>query len=615
MAKQEKSAAELYREERKARIAKSAKKNAKKSISADSSAKAAKVIAVVLVLALVGGICGMIVNLSGVVDRSRTAFYVGDIEVSQPEYSYYYSTIYQMYAQYAAYGYLDLDTSVTPDTQEYSGSLGEIEGFPEDETPMWTDFFEYTAKQRIQYTKACVKEAEKLGLKLSDEQLADIDFSIQDMENSAKENNYSLSSYLRASVGKGMTIGIYKKILEEQQIVELVQNHKSDELAAGYTDKQVAEEYNKNLMNYAAVSFRTYVINAEKVKDEKADTEKTTAATMAAAKKTAEKLAADSKDEASFKKAVSFIEKANNNSDYKQFITDDSLTLQSDVGYDTVSQSASDEKLLDWLFSTKTEKNSTYVLETADTGYTVFLMVKPAHKAPVSETYDVRHILIKFPEDDTEETADTADTEETTTAEGETTAEAETTEKETETTAAPEVKVETLDTSKYSDVTIDLAVNADTAKDKATYKEAQEILKKYLDGDKTAVSFAKLAYEYTDDSNGAQGGLYSDVPVGQMTAEFENWCLKDGRKEGDVGIVETNYGYHIMYFVKSATKTWDSSVRDALAATDLNAYTEELMDSDSAKIDKQNDKAIANAEEFLIKLIKNQIKNSAQSLS
>ena len=146
MAKQEKSAAELYREERKARIAKSAKKNAKKSISADSSAKAAKVIAVVLVLALVGGICGMIVNLTGIVDRSRTAFYVGDVKVSQPEYSYYYSSIYQMYAQYAAYGYVDLDTSATPDKQEYSGSLGEIEGFPEDQTPMWTDFFEYNAK-------------------------------------------------------------------------------------------------------------------------------------------------------------------------------------------------------------------------------------------------------------------------------------------------------------------------------------------------------------------------------------------------------------------------------------------------------------------------------------
>ena len=621
MAKQEKSAAELYREERKARIAKSAKKNAKKSISADSSAKAAKVIAVVLVLALVGGICGMIVNLTGVVDRSRTAFYVGDVKVSQPEYSYYYSSIYQMYAQYAAYGYVDLDTSTTPDKQEYSGSLGEIEGFPEDQTPMWTDFFEYNAKQRIQYTKACVKEAEKLGLKLSDEQLASIDSNISEMEESAKANNYSLSSYLRASIGKGMTVGIYRKILEEQQICELVQDNKSEELAAGYTDKQVAKEYKKNTVNYATVSFRSYVIKAETVKDEEADTEKATDETMAAAKKVADKLAADAKDEASFKDSVALIESANDNKDYKEFLTDDSLTLQSDVNYETVSGSVSDEDFLDWLFSEKTEKNATYVLENADTGYTVYLMVAPSHKAPDSDIYDVRHILVKFPEE--EETADTADEaeeaaeEETTAADGETT-EAETTEAETtkeETTAAPEVKVETLDTSKYSDVTIDLAVNADTAKDKATYKKAQDILKEYLDGDKTASSFAKLAQEYTEDSNGADGGLYSDVPRGQMVSEFEDWCLKDGRKEGDVGIVETTYGYHIMYFVKRDVKTWDDDVREALASADLDTYIDELVKADDVKVDQVNDKAIASTEDFLVKLVKNQIKNSAQSLS
>lgn len=619
MAKQEKSAAELYREERKARIAKSAKKNAKKSISADSSAKAAKVITVILVLALVGGLCGMIVNLTGIVDRNRTAFYVGDIEVSQPEYSYYYSSIYQMYAQYAAYGYLEgLDTSTTPDTQVYPNTLGEIEGFPEDQTPMWTDFFEYSAKQRIQYTKACVKEAEKLGLKLSDEQLATVEMSVKDMEESAKANNYSLSSYLRASVGKGMTVGIYKKILEEQAIVELVQNHKSDEIAAGYTDKQVAAEYKENMINYATASFRVYVINAETVKDEEGNA-KVTDATMAAAKKTADKLAAEAKDEASFKSAVSIIEKAKKNEEYKSFLTDDSLTLQANVNYETASQSVSDEKLIDWLFSENTEKNAVYVEENADTGYSVYLMVDPAHKAPDYKTYDVRHILVKFPEeeeaaqtpDDETETADEAET----AADGETTTEAATTEKAETTTAAPEIKVETLDTSKYSDVTIDLAVNGDTAEDKETYKKAQDILKKYLDGDKTEASFAWLAHDNTEDSNGSEGGLYSDVPVGQMVSEFEDWCLKDGRKAGDVGIVETQYGYHIMYFVKSENKTWQNDVRDALASAELNTYSDELVKSDDAKIDNLNDKAISATEEFLVKLIKNQIKNSAQSLS
>ena len=622
MAKQEKSAAELYREERKARIAKATKKNAKKSISADSSAKAAKVISVILVLALLGGFAGMIVNLTGVVDRSRTAFYVGDIEVSQPEYSYYYNSVYQecaQYAQYAAYGYtmydIGFDTSSTPDTQPYSGAFGDIEGFPEDKTPMWTDYFAYTAKQRIQYTKACVMEAEKQGLSLSEEELASVESTIEQMKESAKKENYSLSSYLRASIDKGMSVGIFKRILTENQLAQLVLKNKTDELAKGYSAKQVAKEYNNNTLSYATVSFRSYVINAETVEDKEAETSKVTDETMAAAKAVAEKLAADSKDEASFKVAVSEIEKEKKNKDYKKILTDDSLTLQSDVNYETVSQSASDEKLIDWLFSSETEKNSTYVLETADKGYTVYLMVDPAHKAPDSDIYDVRHILIKFPEEETESTdtdEEAAETSEETTAEGETT-EAETTEKET--TAAPEIKIETLDVSKYSDVTVDLAVNGDTATDKETYKKAQDILKKYLDGDRTAVSFGKLAKEYTDDSNGADGGLYSDVPRGQMVSEFEDWCLKDGRKEGDVGIVETTYGYHIMYFVKRDVKTWETDVRNDLASHDANDYADELVAGDNVKIDRENDKALASSEEFLVKLVKNSIRNSAQSLA
>lgn len=632
MAKKEKSAAELYREERKARIAKSAKKNAKKSISADSSAKLAKVISVVLVLALLGGLTGMGVNLSGVVDRSRTAMYVGDVKVSQPEYSYYYNIMYQQcaqYAQYAAYGYtmydIGFDTSTTPDTQEYSGYFGDIEGFAEDKTPMWTDYFDYAAKQRIQYTKACVKEAEKLGLSLSEEDYASIDSTIEEMEASAKENNYSLSSYLRASVDKGMSVGIYKKILEENQVVQLVEENKTDELSKGYTAKQVAAEYNENTINYATVTFRSYVINAETVEDKEAGTSAATEETMAAAKKVADKLAADSKDEASFKAAVSEIEKANKNKDYKKFLTDDSLTLQSDVNNETLSQSVSDEGLTEWLFSAKTAKNSTYVLENAETGYTVYLMVDPAHKAPDTDTYDVRHILIEFPEEETTETEETTEEEteasEETTAEGETTAEAaeaaETTTETTtekETTAAPEIKVETLDVSKYSDVTIDLAVNGDTATDKETYKKAQDVLKEYLDGDRTAASFGKLAQEYTADSNGADGGLYTDVEKGKMVSEFEDWCLKDGRKEGDVGIVETQYGYHIMYFVKRGVKTWDEDVRSALASVDVNEYIESLATGDNVKISQENDKALAASEEFLVKLVKNNINNSQQSL-
>ncbi len=87
--------------------------------------------------------------------------------------------------------------------------------------------------------------------------------------------------------------------------------------------------------------------------------------------------------------------------------------------------------------------------------------------------------------------------------------------------------------------------------------EAQAVLDQWLAGDKSEDSFAALVNEYTDDGNDANqdgvpdGGLYTDVYVGQMVPEFENWCFDEARQVGDSGLVKTTYGYHVMYFVGS----------------------------------------------------------------
>lgn len=33
-----------------------------------------------------------------------------------------------------------------------------------------------------------------------------------------------------------------------------------------------------------------------------------------------------------------------------------------------------------------------------------------------------------------------------------------------------------------------------------------------------------------------------------MVEDFENWCFDASRQVGDTGIVESTYGYHVMYF-------------------------------------------------------------------
>ena len=87
---------------------------------------------------------------------------------------------------------------------------------------------------------------------------------------------------------------------------------------------------------------------------------------------------------------------------------------------------------------------------------------------------------------------------------------------------------------------------------KACEEAAQAILDEWLAGDKTEESFAALATEKTEDP-GSQGtgGLYQQVYEGQMVPEFNDWCFDESRQYGDYGLVQTNYGYHVMFFVDS----------------------------------------------------------------
>ena len=80
---------------------------------------------------------------------------------------------------------------------------------------------------------------------------------------------------------------------------------------------------------------------------------------------------------------------------------------------------------------------------------------------------------------------------------------------------------------------------------------AQAILDQYLAGEKTAEAFGELANKHSDDNNGkvTNGGLYTDVATGEMVKEFDAWIFDSVRKSGDTGLVKTQFGYHVMYFV------------------------------------------------------------------
>ena len=67
------------------------------------------------------------------------------------------------------------------------------------------------------------------------------------------------------------------------------------------------------------------------------------------------------------------------------------------------------------------------------------------------------------------------------------------------------------------------------------------------------------------------GGLYNGITVGQMVESFESWCFDETRKEGDVGVVHTDYGCHLIYFVGVR----DITYREYMITTDMRAEDSE----------------------------------------
>lgn len=96
--------------------------------------------------------------------------------------------------------------------------------------------------------------------------------------------------------------------------------------------------------------------------------------------------------------------------------------------------------------------------------------------------------------------------------------------------------------------------------------KAEELLAQWEKGDKSEESFAELAKANSQDGSASNGGLYTGVQEGQMVEAFNDWCFDDIRQPGDYGLVKTEFGYHLMFFVDSQPIWKESAKSDLISA-------------------------------------------------
>ena len=112
----------------------------------------------------------------------------------------------------------------------------------------------------------------------------------------------------------------------------------------------------------------------------------------------------------------------------------------------------------------------------------------------------------------------------------------------------------------------------------AAKAKAEDLYAQWQAGEATEDSFAALVTEETDDTGSKEtGGLYSQIAATDSYVQsFLDWCFDPDRTSGDTGIIESTYGYHIMYFVGDDIPVWKKQVTDNLRTTDYNEWMESL---------------------------------------
>lgn len=532
----EKSKAEQYRDERKARIAEAAKKNAKNMEKKNTAKKAVnKIISIILAAAIALGAVALVFNYYGTFERMINIGGVGeDQKVSMAEYEYYYMSTYNqflsMVSQYSSMGYdYGYDTSLPP--SEQTGTTQDADG----NEISWEQYIRDQVISQIQITKSYYNEAVKAGKgDLTEAEEASIDTQIEEIRTAAKSTTtssgeekpkYSLNAYLRMNYGGFMNERFLRKMIEESTIAARYYNFRLDEIGSAYDQADIDKAYNEAKDTYDVVDFRIYQFTKATLTANDGESDAALKDRQAKSDAEIEKNANDFL--AAVKDEASFVAKAKElNKDTADYNVDQQTKVRSQLKSDVTSNFSED--MAKWLFDDATTNGSVKMFTSSDEKtYNIVLVINAPHQV---DTVSVRHILFATTDSET----------------GEALSEAEIAQKK---------------------------------------KDAEAALKEWEDGDKTAESFGAIATELTEDTGSqSTGGLYENVLPGTMVEEFDAWIFDDARAEGDTAIVETDYGYHVMYFVSKDGTYYDSTIRAEKASVDFEEEAAVLLAEDTYKV-------------------------------
>ena len=478
---------------------------------------AAVIIAAVLVLTMFAGCSSK--------EVSPVALKIGDMEYTVEDVNYLYvatfnELYYDLYYTYSSYG---IDISQIIDISKPLEEQTVIGG-----TETWHEYLlDYTVNTLKSIT-GIKEEAEKAGFVLPEEYQEDIDTFDTQLVEIAQQNGMTAEEYIESSYGKGISKETVKKMTEIQLFCSAyIEEYRAN---AEVTEEDISAYYEANRKDIDTVDFRYYSsIYSDEVTEEteteepteETETEEPTEETEEIAEEEKTLTKEEAQAQADALAAVHTADEFNAlakeytlNEEDKKLFDEGDATLFPSATY----SSTGIEEVSEWLFDEARQPGDTFVYH--DEEYKSFLTIMFEKRVdPSYDLVNVRHILITPEEDEEGNSSD-------------------------EDWAAAEAK-------------------------------ATEVYEGYLAGEQTEEAFSELAKEHSKDGNASTGGIYENVKKGQMVQTFNDWCFDEARKTGDSGIVKTQFGYHIMYFVGFGDNNLESLIKPVIAEERLTVWMTE----------------------------------------
>ena len=456
--------------------------------------------------------------------RQKTAVEIADHDISVAAFNYYYQNVYQntfsaLQETYGDYASLMIDTSKPLSEQQYS------------ETQTWEEYLTETTLSDLTEIYAFYDAAMENGYELDDAAKQEMEDILSSMEAAAENAHYSLDNYLGAIYGKGVNEKLYRELLNTVSVATSY----AEDIEAGFTftDEEIDAYYAENRNEIDSVTARIYPITfetpEEETTDDTADTTDDTADTTDDTADTTDDTAdttddtadttddtadttddtADTTDDTAdtteadtrtYEEAMELangiydaVETEQDFIDYVVSLVPEESQSQYEDGsaflYNGLSYSAfANTDLSDWLFDDARTAGDITVIEGDSEVYIAMFLSRTDNDYPL---VNMRHVLI-----------------------------------------APEK---------------DEDGNLVEGAEEAAKEQAEELYDEWVENGSTEEYFEILANTYSADGDGTTGGLYEDVYQGQMVSPINEW-LFGPRKTGDCEVMESEYGWHIVYF-------------------------------------------------------------------